>query len=95
MASSYEDFMKELYECHTDGAFYLVTSEVNGLPDRSGRRDLVSMKCTYAETENDLKNWNFKSIKFYMPREDARGLGMFLVESAASEDRGPEPSQVN
>lgn len=54
------------------------------MPDRTGRNDVVSLRCTYA-----LDTGEMKTIKFYMPRIEAFGLGE-LMREAAAEDNGSE-----
>lgn len=80
MSSEHDEFMKDFTEKHTDNAFRLVTCQVNGLPDRTGRNDVVSLRCTYT-----LDTGETKTIKFYMPRIEAFGLGELMREAAAED----------
>lgn len=91
MSQELDELLNQLKEKHTDNAFYVVTSEVNGMTDRSGRNDILSLKIAYAEDEK--AEGNFKHIKFWMSKKDALGLGKFLVESA--EWRGDNRPPVN
>lgn len=82
MSLEADELVKEVLEKHTDHAFYIVSSEVNGLRDIAGCNNVLSMKITYAESSEALTKRDFKQMKFWMYKKEAVGLGEFILEAA-------------
>lgn len=90
--SEFEEF-DEAFKPHMEDAFFVYASEFSGLPDSTGRKDIMSFTLTYAESEEALNRGELKKQKFWMYKTEAIPTGQCFIE-AGKEFGGDIPSPI-
>ena len=77
-------FEGELDNDHMDEAAIILQIEVNGQPDVGGMTDVMSVRFTYVDTQENARGRNLKQIKFCLPKDVAEEFAARLYRDATT-----------